>query len=321
MKSFARAITALLIVLVLTVTGIVQAAGRRICRGPWVQWGLIVPGYRLGEFRLGSDGLETLQKLAKPDAVDSGKSETRQVWKWAEDERFFVHMVTSTPVNGEADAGVTIDLIRFSYPGLSTYKTANEISTGSTLEQIRKSFPDAEPVSTMPTIYDDMKKGIAFEFEKAPIADSPLNDFDRLVAVNLRGVFVMTKHAIPVLLKSDAPSVINISSASAVKATLGFAPYSATKAAIITLTKVGAAEYAARGLRMNVILPGVIETPLSTALFADHPEFKETMVAQHPIGHLGQPSDIAAAVAFLASDDAKFITGAELAVDGGLTAT
>lgn len=173
MKSFARAITALLIVLVLTVTGIVQAAGRRICRGPWVQWGLIVPGYRLGEFRLGSDGLETLQKLAKPDAVDTGKSETRQVWKWAEDERFFVHMITSTPVNGEADAGVTIDLIRFSYPGLSTYKTANEISTGSTLEQIRKSFPDAEPVSTMPTIYDDMKKGIAFEFEKAPIADSP----------------------------------------------------------------------------------------------------------------------------------------------------
>ena len=155
----------------------------------------------------------------------------------------------------------------------------------------------------------------------APIADSPLNDFDRLVAVNLRGVFVMTKHAIPVLLKSDAPSVINISSASAVKATLGFAPYSATKAAIITLTKVGAAEYAADGLRMNVILPGVIETPLSTALFADHPEFKETMVAQHPIGHLGQPSDIAAAVAFLASEDAKFITGAELAVDGGLTAT
>jgi NAD(P)-dependent dehydrogenase (short-subunit alcohol dehydrogenase family) len=71
---------------------------------------------------------------------------------------------------------------------------------------------------------------------------------------------------------------------------------------------------------MNVILPGVIETPLSTALFADHPEFKEAMVAQHPMGHLGQASDIASAVAFLASADASFITGAELAVDGGLTA-
>jgi NAD(P)-dependent dehydrogenase (short-subunit alcohol dehydrogenase family) len=155
----------------------------------------------------------------------------------------------------------------------------------------------------------------------APIADSPLDDFDRLIAVNLRGVFVMTKHAIPVLLKSDAPSVINISSGTAVKATPGLAPYSASKAAIITLTKVGAAEYAADGLRMNVILPGAIETPLSTALFADRPEFKEAIVAQHPLGRLGQASDIAAAVAFLASDDASFITGAELAVDGGYIAT
>jgi NAD(P)-dependent dehydrogenase (short-subunit alcohol dehydrogenase family) len=154
----------------------------------------------------------------------------------------------------------------------------------------------------------------------APIADSPLDAFDHLMAVNLRGVFVMTKHAIPYLLKSDGPSVINISSGTVSKATPGLAPYSSSKAGIITMTKVGAVEYAPLGLRMNVILPGAIETPLSTAVFDQDPEFKRATVAQHPIGHLGQPSDVAAAVVFLASDDARFITGAELAVDGGYTA-
>jgi NAD(P)-dependent dehydrogenase (short-subunit alcohol dehydrogenase family) len=154
----------------------------------------------------------------------------------------------------------------------------------------------------------------------APIADYPLDDFDRLIAVNLRGVFVMTKYAVPYLLKSVAASVVNISSGTAVKAMPGLAPYSASKAAIISMTKVGAVEYASHGLRMNVVLPGAIETPLAIALFNDHPEFRQTTVAQHPIGRLGQPAEIAAAVAFLASDDAKFITGAELAVDGGLTA-
>jgi NAD(P)-dependent dehydrogenase (short-subunit alcohol dehydrogenase family) len=156
----------------------------------------------------------------------------------------------------------------------------------------------------------------AFSF----IADSPLDEFDRLMAVNLRGVFIMTKLAIPYLLKSDAPSVINVSSGTAVKATPGLAPYSASKAAIITMTKVGAVEYAAHGLRMNAILPGAIETPLANMLFEQNPEFKQVIVAQHPVGHLGQPSDVAAAAAFLASDDAHFITGAELAVDGGYTA-
>jgi NAD(P)-dependent dehydrogenase (short-subunit alcohol dehydrogenase family) len=154
----------------------------------------------------------------------------------------------------------------------------------------------------------------------APIADSPLDAFDALMAVNLRGVFAMTKHAIPYLLKSDAPSVINLSSGSAMKPPPGMAPYSASKAAVINLTKVGAVEYASYGLRMNVILPGVIETPLATALFEQAPDFKQMLLAQHPIGHIGQPSDIAAAVAFLASDDARFITGAALAVDGGYTA-
>ena len=171
MRNFVPVLTGLLVGSVLTV-GLAEATGRRICRGPWVQWGLIQPGTRLGEFRLGSDGVETLKKLVKPDAVESVKSQTRWVWKWSDHETFFVHTVSNDSVGAKPADGVTIDLIRFSYPSQSTYKTWSNISTGSTLEEIRKSFPDAQPMVNTPTVYDDVKQGIAFEFEKEPTAES-----------------------------------------------------------------------------------------------------------------------------------------------------
>jgi hypothetical protein len=173
MRNFVPAFTSLLIGLVLTIIGPTEAAGRRICRGPWVQWGLIQPGTRFGEFRLGSDGGETLKKLVKPDAVESLKSQTRRVWKWSDDETLFIHTVSNDSVDAKPADGVTIDLIRFSYPGQSTYKTWSNISTGSTLEDIRKNFPDAQPLVNTPTVYDDVKQGTAFEFEKEPTSESP----------------------------------------------------------------------------------------------------------------------------------------------------
>lgn len=174
MKTLVSLVTAGMVVAGLTVASSSEAAGRRICRGPWFLWGMIAPGVRLGEFLLGSNGVETLRNLAKPDAVELDESGTREVWKWAADERFFVHIMTSASANGEPAQDGSVDLIGFSSPGISTYKTwPSNISTGSTLEDIQKSFPDAEPVPTMPTIYDDVKKGIAFEFEKGPVRDSP----------------------------------------------------------------------------------------------------------------------------------------------------
>lgn len=192
--------TALLIGSVLTVTVPTDAAGRRICRGPWVQWGLIQPGTRLGEFRLGSD-TETLTKLAKPDAVESVKSETRRAWKWSEDETLFVHTVRNDSGDAKAGDGVTVDLIRFSYPSQSTFKTWSNISTGSTLEEIRKSFPDAQPAATRPTVYDDVKQGIAFEFEKEPTSESPCI----AIMVHLPGQSqVVTQGEVEALLKKGA---------------------------------------------------------------------------------------------------------------------
>jgi hypothetical protein len=167
MKIVISLFTAGLIVAGVTVAGSTKAAGRRICRGPWQLWGMIAPGVRLGEFRLGSDGVERLEKLAKPDAVESGDLGTCRIWNWGENERFFVHTV-------EAGQTTTVDLVGFSYPESSTYRTSpSDISTGSTLEEIQKSFPDAMPVATAPTIYDDTKQGIAFEFENVPDANTP----------------------------------------------------------------------------------------------------------------------------------------------------
>jgi hypothetical protein len=196
MKNLGLLVTAGLLALGLTVE---PAAGRRICRGPWQQWGMIAPGVRFGEFLLGSDGIERLKKLAKPDGLESGKSGTREVWKWADDERFFVHTVTKPSANGKSEHGVIVDLIGFSFPGQSTYKTfPSQISTGSTLEEIQKSFPDARPVATAPTVYDDVQQGIAFEFAKQPAADSPCI----AIMVHLPGqTQVMTQEQVEALLK------------------------------------------------------------------------------------------------------------------------
>jgi hypothetical protein len=173
MKNFLAAVTAALVALALDATVPPAVAGHPICRGPWAQWGLIQPGVRFGQFRLGTDGAETLKKLTKPTAIDSGKSQTWQVWKWSEHEVLLVHTTSNGSLNPEPSPGVTIDLIRFSYPGQTTYKTWGNISTGSTLEEIQMKFPDAQPLANAPTVYDDVKQGIAFEFEKEPAAQSP----------------------------------------------------------------------------------------------------------------------------------------------------
>ncbi len=104
-------------------------------------------------------------------------------------------------MNAKPADGVTIDLIRFSYPSQSSYKTWSNISTGSTLEEIRKSFPDAQPMVNTPTIYDDVKQGIAFEFEKEPIAES----LCIAIMVHLPGQSqVATQEEVEALLKKGA---------------------------------------------------------------------------------------------------------------------
>lgn len=133
---------------------------------------VIVPGSRLGLYHLGSDGAWSLKQLGKPIAIASVKSQTRQVWNLGDQELFLVHTVSNRSLGAEPVEGVTIDLLRFSCPNQTGIHTANGISTGSTLEEVRNAFPDAQPVANAPSVYDDVSQGIAFEFEREPNAQS-----------------------------------------------------------------------------------------------------------------------------------------------------
>ena len=129
----------------------------------------VVPGQSLGGIALGPNGLEELKKLGKPYRIDRGMSQTHQVWKWFKPggrfDTFFVHTVSNGATDAQPSEGVTIDFIRTT---ATRFKTADGIAAGSTLEQIRQSFPGAAPVDGTPTILDDVKRGIAFEFSDAP---------------------------------------------------------------------------------------------------------------------------------------------------------
>ncbi|OON88273.1 3-oxoacyl-[acyl-carrier-protein] reductase [Oribacterium sp. C9] len=142
-------------------------------------------------------------------------------------------------------------------------------------------------------------------------------DFDEVISKNLRGAFLMTKYAGKIMLKQRSGRIVNISSIVGLHGNAGQANYSASKAGIIGLTKTTALEYASRGITANVIAPGFIDTDMTSSL---PDKVKETMLSRIPAGKFGQAEDIAKAVAFLASDDARYITGQVLGIDGGMGA-
>lgn len=142
-------------------------------------------------------------------------------------------------------------------------------------------------------------------------------DFDEVISKNLRGAFLMTKYAGKIMLKQRAGSIVNISSIVGLHGNAGQANYSASKAGIIGLTKTTALEYASRGITANAIAPGFIDTDMTSSL---SDKVKESMLSRIPAGKFGQAEDIAKAVAFLVSDDARYITGQVLGIDGGMGA-
>jgi 3alpha(or 20beta)-hydroxysteroid dehydrogenase len=157
-----------------------------------------------------------------------------------------------------------------------------------------------------------------------PLAEYDEDAFDRIMAVNVRGVFLGLRHGLPVMLAQGSGSVINTGSLSSERGLPGTPAYNAAKHAVLGLTRSAASEVAHAGIRVNAVLPGMIDTPMLeevTSGFADPAGARRAAEAVSPQGRLGQPEEIAAVVTFLASDAASHVNGAAWAVDGGILGT
>ena len=157
--------------------------------------------------------------------------------------------------------------------------------------------------------------------DDASILDTELDAWERVQAVNTRGVFLCCKHGIPYLLERGGGSVINVASFVAlVGAATSQISYTASKGAVLSLSRELAVQFARQGVRVNALCPGPVETPLLLRIFGDDPAAFERRRIHLPMGRLAKPREIVNAALFLASDESSYVNGAAFVVDGGITA-
>lgn len=150
-------------------------------------------------------------------------------------------------------------------------------------------------------------------------ADLTPEEWDRIIRINLQGVFLCMKYEIPLMLKQGAGAIVNTSSGAGIKGFKGQAAYCAAKHGVIGLTKWAALDYAQSKVRINAVCPGIINTPMMQRFTGGSPEGEQRVIAQEPVGRMGTPEEIAAAVIWLCSDAAAFVVGHAMVVDGGQT--
>jgi NAD(P)-dependent dehydrogenase (short-subunit alcohol dehydrogenase family) len=152
-----------------------------------------------------------------------------------------------------------------------------------------------------------------------PAVDITEEAWDRIVNINLRGIFLCMKYEIPLMLKQGGGVIVNTSSGAGIKGFAGQAAYAASKHGVVGLTKSAALDYAHVKIRINAVCPGIIATPMMHRFTGGTHEGEQRVIAQEPVGRMGTPEEIASAVVWLCSGSASFVTGHAMVVDGGQT--
>ncbi len=192
-----------------------------------------------------------------------------------------------------------------------TVDVSDEVEVGAMIDHAVRAYGGVHVLFNNAGIFPDDDGGIL---------DTPPETWQKVMEVNLKGVWLGCRAAVPAMLDSGGGSIVNVASFVAlVGAATAQMAYTASKGGVLAMTRELAVEYARRGIRANSICPGPIETPLLAELLSD-PERRQRRLVHIPIGRFGRPEEIAKAALFLASDDASFVTGSALVVDGGITA-
>jgi len=204
-------------------------------------------------------------------------------------------------------------------------ETLNQIkSTGAEAHFIKCDVSKAEDVRMMVKKTIDTFGSLDYAFNNAGIeglkgstVDCSEENWDKTIAINLKGVWLCMKYQLPELLKQGSGSIVNCASIAGMIGYQDLPAYVASKHGIIGLTKTAALEFAKSGIRINAVCPGVIKTPMIDRLTGNKKEAEDQYASMEPMGRLGRPEEIANTVVWLCSDEASFITGHAMAVDGG----
>ncbi|MEZ4502317.1 MAG: glucose 1-dehydrogenase [Dehalococcoidia bacterium] len=167
---------------------------------------------------------------------------------------------------------------------------------------------------------DFLFNNAGIEGAQAPTADASIENWHRVIEVNLSSVFYGMKYAIPAILRAGGGAIVNNASVAGLVGFEGIAPYTASKGGIVQITKTAALEYATQGIRVNCVCPGVIATPMIDRFTGGSADAEAAMTQMEPIGRLGRPEEIASTVVYLCSNAASFVTGVAMPVDGGFVA-